>query len=82
MVPRVLNNKNKKTMKKFYLKNGKEVKIGDTITKVTKDKCCPFGGECSSRIHTVNSIEVVIHFLYLPVKFLCQLFNIVVKIHM
>ena len=44
MVPRVLNNKNKKTMKKFYLKNGKEVKIGDTITKVTKDKCCPFGG--------------------------------------
>lgn len=40
MVPRVLNNKNKKTMKKFYLKNGKEVKIGDTITKVTKDKCC------------------------------------------
>lgn len=44
MVPRVLNNKNKKTMKKFYLKNGKEVQIGDTITKVTKDKCCPFGG--------------------------------------
>ena len=43
MVPRVLNNKNKKTMKKFYLKNGKEVQIGDTITKVTKDKCCPFG---------------------------------------
>lgn len=45
MVPRVLNNKNKKTMKKFYLKNGKEVKIGDTITKVIKDKCCPFGGD-------------------------------------
>lgn len=44
MVPRVLNNKNKKTMKKFYLKNGEEVKIGDTITKVTKDECCPFGG--------------------------------------
>lgn len=38
MVPRVLNNKNKKTMKKFYLKNGKEVKIGDTITKVIKTK--------------------------------------------
>lgn len=43
MVPRVLNNKNKKTMKKFYLKNGKEVQVGDIITKVTKDKCCPFG---------------------------------------
>lgn len=38
MVPRVLNNKNKKTMKKFYLKNGKEVQIGDTITKVIKTK--------------------------------------------
>lgn len=38
MVPRVLNNKNKKTMKKFYLKNGKEVKIGDTIIKVIKTK--------------------------------------------
>lgn len=42
MVPRVLNNKNKKTMKKFlkkfYLKNGKEVQVGDTITKVIKTK--------------------------------------------
>lgn len=38
MVPRVLNNKNKKTMKKFYLKNGKEVQVGDTITKVIKIK--------------------------------------------
>ena len=38
MVPRVLNNKNKKTMKKFYLKNGKEVQVGDTITKVIKAK--------------------------------------------
>lgn len=38
MVPRVLNNKNKKTMKKFYLKNGKEVQVGDTIIKVIKTK--------------------------------------------
>lgn len=38
MVPRVLNNKNKKTMKKFYLKNGKEVQVGDTISKVIKVK--------------------------------------------
>lgn len=38
MVPRVLNNKNKKTMKKFYLKNGKEVQVGDTIPKVIKAK--------------------------------------------
>ena len=38
MVPRVLNNKNKKTMKKFYLKNGREVQVGDTITKVIKAK--------------------------------------------
>ena len=42
MVPRVLNNKNKKTMKKFlkkfYLKNGKGVQVGDTITKVIKTK--------------------------------------------
>lgn len=38
MVPRVLNNKNKKTMKKFYLKNGKEVQVGDTIAKVIKTK--------------------------------------------
>lgn len=42
MVPRVLNNKNKKTvkkfLKKFYLKNGKEVQVGDIITKVIKTK--------------------------------------------
>lgn len=38
MVPRVLNNKNKKTMKKFYLKNGREVQVGDTISKVIKAK--------------------------------------------
>lgn len=38
MVPRVLNNKNKKTMKKFYLKNGKEVQVGDTIPRVIKAK--------------------------------------------
>ena len=25
-------------MEKFYLKNGKEVQIGDTLTKVTKTK--------------------------------------------
>lgn len=43
MVSRVLNNKNKKTMKKFYLKNGKEVQIGDTITKVTNTKHPLFG---------------------------------------
>ena len=30
-------------MKKFYLKNGKEVQIGDTITKVTKTKNLLFG---------------------------------------
>ena len=38
MVPRVLNNKNKKTMKKFYLKNGREMQVGDTISKVIKAK--------------------------------------------
>lgn len=42
MVPRVLN-KNKKTMEKFYLKNGKEVQIGDTLAKVTKTKHPLFG---------------------------------------
>lgn len=46
MVSRVLNNKNKKTMKKFYLKNGKEVQIGDTIAKITKTKH-PLIGECT-----------------------------------
>lgn len=30
-------------MKKFYLKNGKEVQLGDTITKVTKAKHPLFG---------------------------------------
>lgn len=43
MVSRVLNIKNKKTMEKFYLKNGKEVQIGDTLTKVTKTKHPLFG---------------------------------------
>ena len=38
MVSRVLNKKKQKTMEKFYLKNGKEVKIGDTLTKVIKTK--------------------------------------------
>jgi hypothetical protein len=38
MVSRVLNKKKQKTMEKFYLKNGKEVQIGDTLTKVTKTK--------------------------------------------
>lgn len=33
-----VKHKNKKTMKKFYLKNGKEVQVGDTITKVIKTK--------------------------------------------
>ena len=46
MVPRVLNNKNKKTMKKFYLKNGREVQVGDTISKVIKAKH-PLLGEAS-----------------------------------
>ena len=33
----MLNNKiKKKTMEKFYLKNGKEVQIGDTLTKASK----------------------------------------------
>lgn len=43
MVSRVLTNKNKKTMKKFYLKNGEEVQIGDTIAKVIKTKHPLFG---------------------------------------
>ena len=30
-------------MEKFYLKNGKEVQIGDTLTKVTKTKHPLFG---------------------------------------
>lgn len=42
MVPRVLD-KNKKTMEKFYLKNGKEVQIGDTLAKVVKTKHPLFG---------------------------------------
>lgn len=42
MVPRVLD-KNKKTMEKFYLKNGKEVQIGDALAKVTKTKHPLFG---------------------------------------
>lgn len=47
MVSRVLNNKNKKTMKKFYLKNGEEVQIGDTITRVTNTKH-PLLGKCTT----------------------------------
>lgn len=45
MVSRVLNKKKTKTkdMEKFYLKNGKEVQIGDTIVKVTKTKHPLFG---------------------------------------
>ena len=46
MVSRVLNKKKKKkqkTMEKFYLKNGKEVQIGDTLTKVIKTKHPLFG---------------------------------------
>lgn len=39
----MLNNKIKKTMEKFYLKNGKEVQIGDTLTKVIKTKHPLFG---------------------------------------
>ena len=33
-----INKKKQKTIEKFYLKNGKEVQIGDTLTKVTKTK--------------------------------------------
>ena len=33
-----IKQKKTKTMEKFYLKNGKEVQIGDTLTKVTKTK--------------------------------------------
>ena len=36
MVSRILNKKKKKKREKFYLKNVKEVKMGDTITKVIK----------------------------------------------
>jgi hypothetical protein len=43
MVSRILNKKKQKTMEKFYLKNGKEVQIGDTLTKVTKTKHPLFG---------------------------------------
>lgn len=39
----MLNNKIKKTMEKFYLKNGKEVQVGDTLTKVIKTKHPLFG---------------------------------------
>lgn len=38
-----INKKKQKTMEKFYLKNGKEVQIGDTLTKVTKAKHPLFG---------------------------------------
>lgn len=34
----ILNNRNKKKMEKIYLTNGKEVQIGDTLTKVFKVK--------------------------------------------
>lgn len=34
----ILNNRNKKKMEKIYLTNGKEVQIGDTLTKVSKVK--------------------------------------------
>lgn len=53
MVSRVLNIKNKKTMEKFYLKNGKEVQIGDTLTKATNTKH-PLLGE----ITVVESVVV------------------------
>ena len=38
-----INKKKQKTMEKFYLKNGKEVQIGDTLTKVIKTKHPLFG---------------------------------------
>lgn len=39
----ILNNRNKKKMEKIYLTNGKEVQIGDTLTKVSKVKDPFFG---------------------------------------
>lgn len=41
----IKNKKKQKTMEKFYLKNGKEVQIGDTLTKVTKTKHLLLGEE-------------------------------------
>lgn len=38
-----INKKKQKTMEKFYLKDGKEVQIGDTLTKVIKTKHPLFG---------------------------------------
>lgn len=54
----MLNNKIKKTMEKFYLKNGKEVQIGDTLTKVIKTKH-PLFGE-STTVESVVVTEVAI----------------------
>lgn len=54
----MLNNKIKKTMEKFYLKNGKEVQIGDTLTKVIKTKH-PLFGE-STMVESVVVTEAAI----------------------
>ena len=54
----MLNNKIKKTMEKFYLKNGKEVQIGDTLTKVIKTKHPLFGK--STMVESVVVTEAAI----------------------
>ena len=53
MVPRILNNKK---MEKYYLENGKEVQIGDTVTKTT-EMSHPSLGECTIKTSAVVTEE-------------------------
>lgn len=51
-----INNKNKKTMKKFYLKSGEEVQIGDIIAVITKKEGPHFSETITEYIKVTEDI--------------------------
>lgn len=51
-----INNKNKKTMKKFYLKSGEEVQIGDIIAVITKKEGPHFSETITKYIKVTEDI--------------------------
>ena len=51
-----INNKNKKTMKKFYLKSGEEVQIGDIIAVRTKKEDPHFSETITKYIKVTEDI--------------------------
>ena len=52
----MLNNKIKKTMEKFYLKNGKEVQIGDIIIATSKKESPNFTETSTKYIEVTEDI--------------------------